>query len=78
MQAWPWLWKMAKAEPLTALATSASANTMLAPLPPSSSWSRLRLPAEASTIRRPTSVEPVNDTFCTSGWAARAAPARWP
>ena len=53
MQAWPWLWKIANAEPLTAASRSASAKTMLAPLPPSSSWTRLRLPAEAWTISPP-------------------------
>ena len=74
MQAWPWLWKIAKAEPLTAAARSASSNTMLAPLPPSSSWTRLTLPADASTIRRPTSVEPVNAILRTPSWRARCSP----
>ena len=75
MHACPWLWKIAKAEPLTAASRSASAKTMLAPLPPSSSCRRLRLPADARTTCRPTSVEPVKETFCTSGWAASRAPA---
>jgi hypothetical protein len=78
MQAWPWLWKMAKALPWTAAARSASSKTMLAPLPPSSSWRRLRLPAEARTIWRPTSVEPVNDSLATPGCSASRAPATWP
>ncbi len=47
MQAWPWLWKIAKAEPLTAASILASSKTMFAPLPPSSSWTRFRFPAEA-------------------------------
>ena len=78
MQAWPWLWKMAKAEPFTAAGRLASSKTMLAPLPPSSSWTRFRLPAELSTIRRPTAVEPVNAILRTSGWLASRSPAVWP
>ena len=78
MQAWPWLWKMAKAEPFTAASMLASAKTMLAPLPPSSSCTRLRLPADSSTIRRPTAVEPVKAILRTPGCAARCSPATRP
>ena len=72
MQAWPWLWKMANAEPLTAAGRLASSKTMLAPLPPSSSCTRLRLPAEASTIRRPTAVEPVKAILLDAGMLGQA------
>ena len=75
MHAWPWLWKIANAEPLTASSRSASSKTMFAPLPPSSICSRLRLPALASTSLRPTAVEPVKLSFCTRGWVARRQPA---
>ncbi len=75
MQAWPWLWKMAKADPFTAASRSASGNTTLAPLPPSSSCTRLRLPAEASTMRRPVAVEPVKAILATPECSARCWPA---
>ncbi len=74
MHAWPWLWKIANAEPFTAASRSASAKTMFAPLPPSSSWTRFTLPADASTIPRPTAVEPVNAILRTFGWRARWSP----
>src|SRR3984957_18068179 len=74
-QHWPWLKKIALAAPSTAPA-SASSNTMLGLLPPSSRVSFFRLLApEASTISLPHSVEPVKATLSTSSWAARAAPA---
>ena len=75
MQAWPWLWKIANAEPLIAAVRSASSNTMFAPLPPSSSCTRLRLPADASTMLRPTDVEPVKLILSRPGCAAMCAPA---
>ena len=74
-QHWPWLKKIALAAPGIAASRSASANTMLGDLPPSSSETRLRLSAAAWTISLPTSVEPVNATLSTPGWAAIAAPA---
>ena len=43
-------------------------------LPPSSSVSFLPLPAVALRMMRPTSVEPVNAIFCTSGCSTRALP----
>ena len=79
MQAWPWLWKMAKAEPLTAAARSASANTTLAPLPP-----ELELDALEVAGRRlddpsgPCAVEPVKLTLAMPGCSAMRAPASWP
>ena len=80
MQAWPWLWKIANAEPFTAASMLASAKTMLAPLPPSSSCTRFTFPADSSTIRRPTAVEPVKAILRTSGCDARCSPADapWP
>ena len=78
MQAWPWLWKIAQAAPLTAAVRSASSNTMFAPLPPSSSCTRFRLPALAATIFRPVAVEPVNAILSTPGCSASAWPATAP
>ena len=78
MQAWPWLWKIANAEPLTAASRSASAKTMLAPLPPSSSWTRFTLPADSSTIRRPTAVEPVKAILRRPGGPRGARPSSRP
>ena len=48
---------------------------MFADLPPSSSVSRLRLPAATRWISRPTSVDPVKEILSMSSWAASAAPA---
>jgi hypothetical protein len=53
---------------------SASAKTTLADLPPSSSVTRLIVPAADSAIRRPTSVEPVKAILATSGCST----SRWP
>ena len=53
MQAWPWLWKIAERRAVDRGGEIASSNTMLAPLPPSSSCTCFRLPAEAWTILRP-------------------------
>ena len=78
MHACPWLWKIAKAEPPTAATRSASSKTMLAPLPPNSSWTRFRFPADASTIRRPTPVDPVKAILSMPRCPARCAPALAP
>ena len=78
MQAWPWLCQIAKALPPTAAGIKASSNTMLAPLPPSSSCSFLRLPADAFTTVRPVAVEPVKATLAICGCSAMRAPAVWP
>src|SRR5580704_16488360 len=75
LQHWPWLKKIPLAAPITAASRSASANTTLGDLPPSSSETFLRLPAAAPTISLPTSVEPVNATLSTSSWPDSAAPA---
>ena len=57
-----------------ALATSASANTMLALLPPSSRVHRFTWSAQPRMIDLPTSVEPVKQTLRTSGWVTNRSP----
>ena len=47
---------------------------MLGDLPPSSSEMRLRSRDASSMMRRPISVEPVNEIFRTSGWVTSASP----
>ena len=69
---------MANAEPLTASSMEASSNTILAPLPPSSSCTRFRFPAEAWTILRPTAVDPVNAILSTPLCSARYWPGGMP
>ncbi|MNS96954.1 hypothetical protein D3C72_1312720 [compost metagenome] len=78
MQAWPWLWKMAQALPFTAACRLASSNTMLGPLPPSSSCTFFRLPALACTMRRPVAVLPVKAILAISGCSAMYWPATLP
>ncbi len=75
-QTCPWLNQMASTTPSTALSRSASSKTMNGDLPPSSSDSFLPLPAVASRMMRPTSVEPVKAILSTSGWLTSAAPVR--
>jgi hypothetical protein len=58
-----------------ATARSASAHTIAADLPPSSSETRFIVAAQAAMIRLPASVEPVKATLSTPGWATRWAPA---
>src|SRR5581483_3158767 len=53
-QSWPALSKTANGAAAAAFSRSASANTMLADLPPSSSVTRLMVAAARSAIRRPT------------------------
>ena len=71
---WPALLKTAIAAVGTAMSRLASAKTMLADFPPSSSETRLRLPAAARTIAWPVAVEPVKATLSTSACSASAAP----
>src|SRR3954451_12926659 len=54
--------------------TSASANTMHADLPPSSSDTRVMLAADARTIAAPVAVSPVNDSFDTRPSETSASP----
>jgi len=60
--------------PSTAWSSGASSKTMLAAFPPSSSVSRLPVPASCRWMRLPTSVEPVNATLRTAGWPTTSAP----
>ena len=73
-QSWPALSKTAYGAVAAAFSRSASANTMLALLPPSSSVSRLICLAQPVMICWPTSVEPVNTILRTAGWST----SRWP
>ena len=66
------------AEPNTAACMSASGKMMFGDLPPSSSETRFRLPAEALRISLPTSVEPVKATLSISGCSAIELPAPGP
>src|SRR3984957_12500242 len=75
LQIWPELANTAIAAPGTAISMSASANTMSGDLPPSSSDTRFRFPADARMIDWPVKCEPVNATLSTSGCDASAAPA---
>src|SRR5882762_5821018 len=75
LQICPELANTAIAAPGTAASRSASANTMSGDLPPSSSDTRLRLPADALTIDCPVTCEPVKATLSTPGCEASAAPA---
>ena len=77
-QSCPALPNTASGADAAAFSRSASANTMFADLPPSSSVTRL-IDSEASApIRRPTSVEPVNATFATSGCSTIRSPTTRP
>jgi hypothetical protein len=51
---------------------------MAADLPPSSSDTRVMRSAQRAMIRLPASVEPVNATLSTPGWATRCSPASRP
>ena len=72
----PWLNQMASTTPSTALSRSASSKTRNGDLPPSSSESRLPVPAVVRRMARPTSVEPVNAILSTSGCWTSASPVR--
>ena len=66
---------MARSDHSTALARSASAKTRLAPLPPSSKLTRLRVGAPAARMARPVADSPVKVTRSTPGSSVRAWPA---
>ncbi len=53
---------------------SASSRMMFGDLPPSSSATRLIVPAAASLTRRPAAVDPVKEIASTSGCSASASP----
>ncbi len=67
MQHWPWLKYTAPKVPSTAASRSASSNTTLGDLPPSSSETRFMLPFAASRIFWPVAFSPVNVILSTSG-----------
>ncbi len=73
-QSWPALPNTAIGAAAAAASRSASAKITLADLPPSSSVTRLIVCAALAAIERPTSVEPVNAIFATSGCSTRRAP----
>ena len=73
-QSWPALSKTAYGAVAAAFAMSASANTMLALLPPSSRVTRFTWSAQPAMIRLPTSVEPVKQTLRTSGCVTNRSP----
>src|ERR1700744_34017 len=78
-QACPEWTKVPNADIGIAFFSFASSKISTGDLPPSSRVTLLRLlSAAACTIARPTSVEPVNATFSTSGCAVIAAPTVWP
>ena len=60
--------------PWIAASNSASANTMLGDLPPSSSVTRFNVSAPVRMMILPTSFEPVNPTLSTFGWDVSGAP----
>ena len=70
-QSWPALPKTAIGADAAAASRSASAKTMFADLPPSSSVTRLIVAAAPAAIPRPTSVEPVKAILATSGCSTR-------
>ena len=67
VQIWP-EWKLHTLPMVpTAVARSASSNTMAEPLPPSSSSRRFMLRPATSAMRQPTAVEPVKLIMSTCG-----------
>ena len=73
-QSWPALPNTALGAAAAARSRSASAKTTLADLPPSSSVTRLIVPAAPAAMPRPTSVEPVKATLATSGCSTSRCP----
>ena len=61
-----------------AFSMSASAKITFADFPPSSSVTRLIVPAAPCAIPRPTSVDPVNAIFATSGCSTMRLPTTLP
>src|SRR3954447_26934952 len=73
-QSWPALAYTDIGSSRAAFARSASANTMAADLPPSSSDTRAMLSADAFRIDAPVVVSPVNEILATRGSDTRASP----
>jgi hypothetical protein len=78
MQVWPVAAKMPAITPFAAASRSASPNTMLADLPPSSRLTGARCPAAERATWMPVAVAPVNATLSTPGWLASGSPASAP
>ena len=77
-QSWPALSKTEYGAAAAAFSRSASSKITFADLPPSSSVTRLIVPAAPCITSRPTSVEPVNAIFATSGCSMRRCPTTEP
>src|SRR5207244_3699030 len=77
-QSWPALSKTAYGATAAACSRSASAKITFADLPPSSSVTRLIVPAAPCMTLRPTSVEPVKPIFATCGCSTRRCPTTRP
>ncbi len=77
-QDWPAPAKIACCAPCTAAAKSASSNTMLADLPPSSSTQGMVRAAQAAATAAPAGGPPTKVTRATSGAASSAAPVPCP
>ncbi len=60
--------------PSTTTSRSASSQTMLADLPPSSSETFFSVPPASDMMRLPTSLLPVSETLSTSGCRHKASP----
>ena len=66
--------RIAATMPSTTQSSFASGNTIDGLLPPSSSETGTTRRAACSMMSFPTSVEPVNESLRTPGWALKAAP----
>ena len=77
-QSWPALSKTAYGAAAAAFSRSASAKITFADLPPSSSVTRLIVPAAPRITCWPTSVEPVKPIFATSGCSISRCPTTEP
>src|SRR5277367_1465409 len=73
-QVWPVLRYLLAIAPVTAASRSASSNTMKGALPPNSMLVFLIVGAHCASSLAPTSVDPVNDNFRTSGFDVSSAP----
>src|ERR1700733_12143774 len=74
MQDWPVEEKMPNRTPAQAMSRSASANTIVGDLPPSSRDTVINLSAALRANDRPVSVPPVNETFLTVGCVTSRSP----
>ena len=78
MQVWPEAPNTPATAPFTACSRSASSNTRLGDLPPSSSVTFLRPGAAASFTFCPPMSPPVKATLAVSGWRTRGSPTSGP